>query len=75
MVPELRKRGPGAVLISSYARYVPDCSTSPNLYQGGNIELADALQVLYDFIHTSGPDAGDAAQAWLDWMLRADPVG
>lgn len=41
----------------------------------GDIARVDALQVLYDLNHASGPDAGDAAQAWLDWMLSTDPVG
>jgi hypothetical protein len=40
----------------------------------GNVARAGALQVLHDLKHASGPDADDAAQAWLDWMLSADPV-
>jgi hypothetical protein len=40
----------------------------------GNVSRAGSLQVLYDLKHASGPDADDAAQAWLDWMLSADPV-
>ena len=40
----------------------------------GNVTRTDALQVLYDLNHASGPDAHDAARAWLDWMLSADPV-
>jgi hypothetical protein len=40
----------------------------------GNVALAGALQVLYDLNHASGPDADDAARAWLDWMLSTDAV-
>ena len=40
----------------------------------GNVARVGALQVLYDLSHASGPDAGDAAHAWLDWMLLTDPV-
>jgi len=40
----------------------------------GDVERAGALQVLYDLNHASGPDADDAAQAWLDWMLSTDAV-
>jgi uncharacterized protein (UPF0264 family) len=40
----------------------------------GNVARVGALQVLYDLRHASGPDAGDAAIAWLDWMLSPGPV-
>jgi hypothetical protein len=40
----------------------------------GNVARAGALQVLYDLTNASGPDAADARQAWLDWMLALDPV-
>jgi hypothetical protein len=40
----------------------------------GDAARAGALQILYDLKHASGPDAGDAAQAWLNWMLSTDPV-
>ena len=41
----------------------------------GDISRASALQVLWDLRHASGPDTTEAAQAWLDWMLkdRASP--
>lgn len=40
----------------------------------GNVARVNALQVLYDLNHASGPDADGAARAWLDWMLSTDPV-
>jgi len=40
----------------------------------GNVARVVALQVLYDLSHASGPDAGDAASAWLAWMLSPGPV-
>ena len=40
----------------------------------GNVARAGALQVLYDLSPASGPDAGDGAHAWLDWMLLTDTV-
>lgn len=40
----------------------------------GGVARAGALQVLYDLNHASGPDANDAARAWLDWMLSTDVV-
>ncbi len=40
----------------------------------GNVARAGALQVLYDLTNAGGPDAADARQAWLDWMLSPGPV-
>ena len=40
----------------------------------GNVARAGALQVLYDLSNAAGPDAADARQAWLNWMLVLDPV-
>lgn len=39
----------------------------------GNVVRADSLQVLYDLNHASGPNAHEAARAWLEWMLSTDP--
>jgi hypothetical protein len=40
----------------------------------GNVARAGALQVLYDLARAGGPDAADARQAWLTWMLSPGPV-
>jgi hypothetical protein len=40
----------------------------------GNVARAGALQVLYDLTRAGGPDAGEARQAWLDWMLSSGAV-
>lgn len=55
-------------------RPIGDIRWTIDLSGHGTVARAGALQVLYDLTYAGGPDADDARQAWLDWMLTREEI-
>ena len=63
----------GAGLAADEAADPPPIGDSPRLIglpSMGDIARAGALQVLWDLNWGTGPDAQEAAEAWLRWMPK-----